>query len=511
LNKQVKRGNMLNTFMPVKESENLIEKVPVVVILGHVDHGKSSLLEAIKDFRITQKESGGITQHIAAYEIEYKGKKITFIDTPGHEAFSAMRSRGAKIADIAILVVAAEEGIKPQTKEAIDRIKEAGLQMIVALNKIDKPEANPQKVKGELSKAEIVVESLGGEIPCVETSAIQKTGINELLELILLVSEMQELKADPTKQAEGVVIETHLDERMGFITVLLVKDGTLKIQDIIATQSTMGRVKNMKDYQGRSIDSASPSQPVAVLGLETRPLVGEIFKSFTDVEKAKEYAIKKNQAKTNLFSETKEGQKVLNIILRADVVGTLEAVEGMLKSLPQEDLLIRVLKSDVGTITEDDVKLAVAGKAKIFGFRVKPNPQALRLADQKRAKIFYYEVIYELIQKVRSLMKQEIESETVRKDIGKMQVLKVFRTEKGRQIIGGRIIEGEVLKSAKMEILREDELLSKGRIIELQREKKAIERGEVNDEVGILYEGKERIQEDDILNFYIEEKKKSEF
>jgi len=496
--------------MTVKESENLIEKVPVVVILGHVDHGKSSLLEAIKDFRITQKESGGITQHIGAYEVEHKGKKITFIDTPGHEAFSAMRSRGAKIADIAILVVAAEEGIKPQTQEAIDCIKEGGLQMIVALNKIDKPQANPQKVKNELSKAGIVVESLGGEIPCVETSAIQKTGIDELLELILLVSEMQELKADPTKQAEGAVIETHLDERMGFITVLLIKNGTLKIQDIIATQSAMGKVKNMKDYQGNSITQASPSQPVAVLGLETRPFVGEIFKSFTDIEKAKEYAIKKEQTKTNTFLAAKDGQKVLNIILRADVVGTLEAVEGMLKALPQEDLLIRILKSDVGPITEDDVKLAVAGKAKIFGFRTKPNPQALRLADQKKAKIFYYEVIYELIQKVRSLMKQEIESETIRRDIGKMLVLKVFRTEKGRQIIGGRIIEGEVLKSAKIEVFREEELLSKGRILELQREKKAIERGEVNDEVGILYEGKEKIQEDDILNFYIEEKKKSE-
>jgi len=501
---------MLNTFMIAKKRDNLIEKVPVVVVLGHVDHGKSSLLEAIKDFRITQKESGGITQHIGAYEVEHNGKKITFIDTPGHEAFRAMRSRGAKIADIAILVVAAEEGIKPQTQEAIDCIKEAGLQMIVVLNKIDKQEANPQKVKNELSKAGIIVEVLGGKIPCVETSAIQKTGIDELLELILLVSEMQELKVDPTKQAEGVVIETHLDEKMGFVTVLLVKNGTLKIQDIIATQGTTGRVKNMKDYQGNLITYASPSQPVAVLGLEDRPLVGEIFKSFIDIEKAKEYAIKKNQVNKNVFSTAKDGQKILNIILRADVVGTLEAIEGMLEALPQEDLLIRILKSDVGPIIEDDVKLAVAGKAKIFGFRVKPNPQALRLGDQKGARIYYYEVIYELIQEVRRLMKQEIESETVRKDIGKMLVLKVFRTEKGRQIIGGRIIEGEILKSAKMEIFREEELLSKGRILELQREKKAIERGEVNDEVGILYEGKEKIQEDDILNFYIEEKKKSE-
>ncbi|MEA3452758.1 MAG: translation initiation factor IF-2 [Patescibacteria group bacterium] len=496
--------------MTTKESKNLIEKAPVVVVLGHVDHGKSSLLEAIKDFRITHKESGGITQHIGAYEVEHKSKKITFIDTPGHEAFCAMRSRGAEVADIALLVIAAEEGIKPQTQEAIDCIKDAGLQMVVVLNKVDKPEANPQKVKNELLKADIVVEGLGGEIPCVETSAIQKTGIDELLELILLVSEMQELKADPDQHAEGVVIETHLDERMGFVAILLIKNGTLKIQDIIATQGATGKVKNMKDYKGNSIKTANPSQPVAVLGLETRPFVGEIFKSFTEIEKAKEYAIKKDQANTNTPSIAKEGQKTLNIILRADVVGTLEALEGMIESLPKEDLLIRVLKSDVGPIVEDDVNLAVASKAKIFGFRVKPNPLALRLADQKSAKIYYYEVIYELIQEIRRLMKREIESEIVRRDIGQMQVLKVFRTEKGRQIIGGRIVDGEVLKVAKMEILREDELLSKGRILELQREKKAIERAEVNDEVGILYEGKEKIQEDDILNFYIEEKKKSE-
>jgi len=496
--------------MIVKKQDNLKERAPIVVVLGHVDHGKSSLLEAIKDFKITQKEAGGITQHIGAYEVEHNGKKITFIDTPGHEAFWAMRSRGAKIADIAILVVAAEEGIKPQTQEAIDCIKKANIQTIVALNKIDKPGANPKKVKGELLRAKVVVEDMGGEIPCVETSATQKTGIDELLELVLLVSEMQELKADPNKPAEGAVIETHLDERRGSMATLLVKSGTLKNQDIVATKSAIAKVKSMEDFQGNLINNAIPSQPTAVLGFDTLPYIGETFKAFANIEKAKEYAIKKEHEITGSVLLVKEGQKVLNIILRADVAGTLEAIEGMLKSLPQEELLLRILKLDVGAITEDDVKLALAGKAKIFGFRVKPSPQALRLADQKRVQIVFYDVIYELIQEVRRLMKQEIELEIVRRDIGKMQVLKVFRTEKGRQIVGGRIIEGEVLKHAKLEIFREDKLLSKGRILELEREKKTIERGEMDDEVGILYEGSERIEEEDILNFYIEEKKKAE-
>lgn len=496
--------------MPSREKDNQIERPPVVVVLGHVDHGKSSLLEAIRDFKITQKESGGITQHIGAYEVEYKGKKITFIDTPGHEAFCAMRSRGAKIADIAVLVVAAEEGIKPQTKEAIDCIKKASIQTIVAINKIDKQAANPQKVKGELSKERIIVEELGGEIPCVETSATEKTGIDELLEVILLLSEMQGLKTNPNNMAEGVIIETHLDERRGHMATLLVKSGTLKLQDIIATKNAIGRVKSMEDFQARQIDRAFPSQPIAVLGFETLPYVGEVFRAFREAEEAKKYTINKESGRASSILSLKEGQKVLNIILRADVVGSLEAIEAMLRSLPQEELLVRILKSGVGAITEDDVKLALASKAKIFGFRVKPNIQASRLAHQQGIEIIKYDIIYELIQKVRSLMKEEIETEIVRKDIGKMQVLKVFRTEKERQIIGGRIIEGEVIKNAKIEAFQEDNLIGHGKIIELQRERRAVERGEVDDEIGILYQGSGRIQEEDILSFYIEERKKAE-
>lgn len=493
--------------MKTKIKEKLQERAPVVVILGHVDHGKSSLLEAIKDFKITQNESGGITQHIGAYEAEYKGKKITFIDTPGHEAFCEMRSRGANVADIAILVVAAEEGIKPQTKEAITCIKEAGIQAIVAINKIDKPEANPQKTKGELAKAGIVTEDMGGNIPCVLTSATQKTGIDDLLEMILLLAEMQGIKGRHEKPAEGLVIETYLDEKRGCVATLLLKDGILEVQDFVATPSAIGKVKNMEDFQGKNIKQAIPSQPVLVLGFETMPFMGEIFKTFPDIEKAKEYAIKENREKPISNPEIKEGQKFLNIILKTDVLGSLEALEGMIQALPQEDMAIHILKSGAGMVTEDDVQTAVAGKAKIFAFRTKPAAQTQRFADQKRITILYYEVIYELIQNLRRLMKQEAEREMVRRDIGKLQILKVFMTDKDSQIIGGRVVEGEITKNSKLEIFRNNELIGKGTISGIQKEKKTVERGVLDDEIGILYHGTTKIEEDDILSFYVEEKK----
>ncbi|MBU1046150.1 translation initiation factor IF-2 [Patescibacteria group bacterium] len=489
------------------KQDNLKERAPVVVVIGHVDHGKSSLLEAIKDFRITQKESGGITQHIGAYEVEYKGKKITFIDTPGHEAFCAMRSRGAQVADIAVLVVAAEEGVKPQTKEAINCIQETGIQVVVAINKMDKPEANPQKVKGELAKAGITTEDMGGNVPCVLTSAVQKTGIDDLLEMILLLAEMQGIRGRHEKPAEGVVIETYLDEKKGFMATLLVKNGILETQDFVATPSAIGKIKNMEDFQGKNLKQAVPSQPVSVLGFETMPFVGEIFKTFPDIEKAREYAIKEGREKPESGAQIKEGQKSLNIILKTDVLGSLEALEGMIQAIPQQEMAVRILKSGAGMITEDDIQTAVSGKAKIFAFRTKPAAQTKRFADQKRVAILYYDVIYELIQNLRRLMKQEAEQEIVRRDIGKMQILKIFMTEKDSQIVGGRVVEGEIVKNSKLEIFRNNELIGKGTISGIQKEKKAVERGVLDDEIGILYHGTTEIEEDDILSFYVEEKK----
>ena len=504
---------MLNNIlvMTTKKTKNLIDKPPVVVVLGHVDHGKSSLLEAIKDFKITQKEAGGITQHIGAYQVEYKGKKITFIDTPGHFAFGAMRSRGAKIADIAILVVAAEEGVKPQTIEAMNSIKEAGIQTIVALNKIDKPEANPQKVKNELSKAEFIVEDLGGDIPCVETSATQKKGINELLELILLMREIQAVTTDLDQPAEGVVIETYLDEKRGSVATLLVQQGVLCLQDIIATESIFGKVKKMEDFQGLPLEQATPSQPVAILGFDKLPRVGEVFKVFSNVEKAQLYVIKEEEKRPLKKLEQASKDKSLNIILKADTLGSLEAVEQMINSLPQEDIRIYIVWAGVGKVNEKDIQTAIASKAKIFALETLPIPQALKLAEQKDIPIRTFKVIYELIDSLKKLMKSQIESEVVRRDLGKINILKIFRTEKGKQIIGGEVIEGEVLGNSQLEIYRDEEMIGQGRIKELQKERKVIKKGVLGDEVGMLYEGKIKVQPGDILYFYVKEKKVADF
>ena len=491
-----------------KSEKGLKTRPPVVVVLGHVDHGKSSLLEAIKDFRITSREAGGITQHIGAYEVEIKGKKITFIDTPGHEAFYAMRSRGAKVADIAILVVAAEEGVKPQTKEALGCIKEANIPAILAINKIDKPEANPQKVKNELAKENFLVEEMGGDIPVVETSAINKTGIQELLEMILLVAEMQNLKVSEEAPAEGVIIESHLDEKRGIIANVLVKAGILKKQDFIATKTTCGKVKQLEDFLGRAVEQAEPSKPVSVLGFEALPQVGERFKVFETIKKAREYVIIKDKEQARTVVD--EQKKLFKIIIKADVLGSLEAIKEMVNRLPQEDVLVQVIKSGAGLINEDDVQMAAATGAKIFGFHTAPNGLAAKLADQKNVEIFLYDVIYELLDALKKLIKAKLETEVVRKDIGKLKVLKVFRTEKDKQIVGGRITSGEVVNNSKLEIIRDDQIISQGKISQLQKERKKIEKGLAQDEVGILYHGREKIQEGDILQFYVEEQKKIE-
>ena len=496
--------------MAKKEKQNLITRPPVVVVLGHVDHGKSSLLEAVRDFRITSKESGGITQHIGAYEVEIDDKKITFIDTPGHEAFCDMRSRGAQVADIAILVVAGEEGVKPQTKEAIGCIKDAKIPAILAINKMDKQEANAQKVKSALAKENFIVEDLGGSIPAVETSATQKTGIKELLEMILLVAEMQDLKTEFDKPAQGVVIETHINEQRGLTTTLLVKQGTLNIGDLITTKSACGKIKKMEDFTGVVVSEAPPSKPVAVLGFDGLPKVGEQFEVLKSVQETRAYsAVKKSDTKE--LPEEKEGKKILKIIIKTDVLGSLGAIEKMIKDLPQEEIGIQILRSGAGAITEEDVQMAYASGAKIFSFHAVPTSPAANLANQKNIKIFSYDVIYELIDDLKKAMKVTVESEIIRRDLGKLKILKVFRTEKDRQIIGGRVIEGEVLNNARIEVFRNDEIIGRGRADQLQKEKKNIEKGVADDEVGILYIGSGKIQEGDNLQFFVQEKKKFEF
>ncbi len=499
-----------------KQQNNLETRPPVAVVLGHVDHGKSSILEAIKDLKITEKEAGGITQHIGAYEVEHRGKKITFIDTPGHEVFSAIRSRGAEVADIAVLVIDANEGVQPQTKEAILAARKSETPMIVALNKMDKPTADPEKVKRELSEIDVLVESIGGKIPSVEVSAKTKKGIDELLELILLVAEMEQLKADTKIPAEGVVIESYLDSFRGPIATLIFKNGILKKKEIIGTSSTLAKIKSLENFQGKAMKEFYPSQPVVVLGFEKVPRVGEKFKTYSTEKEALENIEKvgeKRETPLSVFS-VEPDKKVLNIILKADVLGSLEAIEGALKNLPQEKVVLRILKSEVGDVNESDVKLAEMSKAKIIGFRVKKNPavsQALRrYKDKKIIKIKIFEVIYELIQEIRQIMEKVLEPETVRKDLGKVKTLVIFRTQKNRQIVGGKITEGELKGGLKIEVFRNEEKIGGGKLINLQRNKKDVEKLVKGDECGILYEGNVKIEEGDILVMYIEEKRKVE-
>lgn len=494
----------------ISSTNSIITRPPVVVILGHVDSGKTSILDYIRKTNVAEKESGGITQHIGAYQIEKDGKKITFIDTPGHEAFSAMRARGAKVADIVILVVDSCEGVQTQTKEAISHIKKAGVPLIVALNKIDRPEANPEKVKKELMKEDILVESFGGKIPSVNISAKTGQGMDELLELILIVGEMENLKGDLSKPAEGVVIESYLDSQRGPIATLILSDGTLKIGDTVGTFSTFGRIKSIENFRGIPIEKTLPSDPAIVIGLSEVPRVGETFKVFQNAEQAKNYLQPQEKSKISEVLEVKEGQKVLNLILKTDVLGSIEAIEEVLKEIPQEKILLRILKSEVGEINESDVKLVKSSKAVIFGFRVKTDRIARQMAERDRIKIITFDIIYDLVERIRKFMEKILTPEVVRIDSGQIKILAVFLTEKNRQIVGGKVITGEIKKGASIEVLRNDEIIGQGKMINLQKNKKDVERASKGEECGILYEGDVKIDVGDTLLIYTEERQKGE-
>ena len=480
-----------------------MKKTPVVVILGHIDHGKSSLLEAIrKEFKITEKEAGGITQHIGAYKVDYQGKKITFIDTPGHEAFSEMRSRGAKIADIAILIVAADEGVKPQTKEAIEVVKNANIPMIVALNKIDKQNADIPKTKGELQKENVLVEEFGGDVPAVEISAKTGQGINELLEMVNLLWEMSGKEADIKASPRAFVIESYLDPLRGSTVTLILEEGEIKVGDIIGSSSAFGKIKTLEDFQLEPIKKTLPGDPVIITGFEEVPTLGENFQKFDSLEKARANI---KISPPLVLEPIPESEKALNIILKADVKGTLEVVEKIFGNLSQDGKKINIIKAEVGEINFSDLKSAEATSSKIISFRAKVPSKIESVAHQKNIYILSSDIIYDLIDGVRKLIEEEkVQKEKIRKEIGKIKVLVVFKTQSRkrknyRQIVGGKVIEGEV-KRGDLEIEREKG--KPGKIIELQEKKKKIEMAKGGQEVGILYEGDVKIKEGDTLIVY---------
>ena len=493
-----------------QEKQNIVSRPPVVVILGHVDSGKTSLLDFIRQSHVTQKESGGITQHIGAYQIEKSGKKITFIDTPGHEAFSAMRQRGAKVADIAVLVIDGVEGVQPQTREAIGYIKAANIPFIVAINKTDRMEANPEKIKNDLIKEDVLPESLGGKIPSINISAKTGQGVSELLEVILLLGEMEGLKSDISKPADGLVIESFLDQKRGQTAVVIISEGILKTGDIIGTFSASGKVKILEDFQGAPIEKALPADPAIIIGFAGVPALGETFKVFQESEQVKNYLKSKEKTEIPEKLEPAEGQKVLNLILKSDVAGSLEAISEVLKEIPQDKVILNTLESGVGEINESDVKLAKSTRAVISGFRVKINSIAKQIAERDKIKIMTFDIIYDLVEGIRKFMEKIILPEDVRTDLGKVKILAVFLAEKNRQIVGGRVVSGEIKKGALVEIIRNEEIVGRGKMINLQKNKKDAERVIRGEECGILYEGDAKIETGDTLAIYIKEKKKGQ-
>ena len=498
--------------------ESLKERPPVVCVMGHVDHGKTSLLDAIRHTNVTKGEAGGITQHIGAYTVQINGKDITFLDTPGHEAFTAMRDRGAQATDIAILVVAADDGIMPQTVEAINHAKAAGVEIIVAINKIDKPAANPEAVKTELTNYNLVPEEWGGDVICVPVSAVTGQGINDLLENVLLVAEVKEYKANPDRRAKGIVIEARLDKGRGPVATVLVQNGTLHSGDIVIAGTAVGRVRAMTDDKGKTLKTAGPSVPVEIIGLAEVPLAGDEFNAVEDERmartlaeqrrtKAKEEEFRAN-AKVNLddlFAQIKEGVQELNIIVKADVGGSAEAVKQSLEKISNDEVRVRVIHSAVGGITEGDVMLAAASNAIIVGFNVRPDKGALDSAERQSVDIRTYRIIYECIEEITAAMKGMLAPEFVEKLMGHAQVRQTIHVPNVGTIAGSYVQDGTVTRNSQIRVVRDGIVVFEDRISSLRRFKDDVKEVQQGYECGIGLEKFNDIKEGDILEAYVME------
>lgn len=492
--------------IPIKKENDKTIRPPIIVVVGHIDHGKTTILDWYRKTKVVEKETGGITQHIGAYEVEHNGKKLTFIDTPGHEAFPNIRIRAALVADIAVLVVAADEGVKPQTREASAVIREHQLPFVVAINKIDKPEANPERVKQELAKEEVLVEGYGGKIPAVTVSAKTGQNMEELLETLLLVAELENLQADADKPAEGAVVEAHMDSRRGAAATLIIRDGTLRKGDVVALGRSVEIVRILEDFRGETIESAGPSAVVEISGLGQAPTAGDSFRAFATRARAEEFVKTIPPVSGASQAPTADGKQIFNIILKTDVFGSREALEAALQKIESPSLGIRILKSGVGDINESDVKLALATRlVTIVGFKVKIDTAAREFARANNIRIVTGEVIYDLLNAVKEAINQSISPEVKRTDLGAVKILKLFKKENGRQVIGGRVEQGLIRKEAKAEITRNRQAVGTGTIAELQRERQTVEEVGVGAECGMLLDSKTPAEEGDVLLIFLEE------
>ena len=501
-----------------ESEEDMVARPPVVCVMGHVDHGKTSLLDAIRDTKVTDREAGGITQHIGAYMVSVNGQKITFLDTPGHEALTAMRMRGANSTDIAILVVAADDGVMPQTVEAINHAKAAGIEIIVAINKIDKPNANVERVKQELSEYELIPEDWGGSTIFVPVSAHTHEGIDELLEMILLTAEVLELKANPKRTARGLVIEAQLDKGRGAVATVLVQKGTLHVGDPIAAGSSYGKVRAMIDENGRRVKVATPSTPVEILGLSDVPNAGEIFVSMDSEKEARNFAetfisesknkliedTKTRMSLDDLFSQIQSGNvKELNIIVKADVQGSVEAVKQSLVKLSNDEVVVKIIHGGVGAINESDVILASASNAIIIGFNVRPDAMAKATADREGVDVRLYKVIYNAIEDVEAAMKGMLDPVYEEKVIGHAQVRQIFKASDVGNIAGSYVLDGYFQRGCKVRVSREGEQIFEGDLASLKRFKDDVKEVKAGFECGLVLDGFNDIAEDDVIEAYI--------
>ncbi len=500
----------------IEEEENLRERPPVVTILGHVDHGKTSLLDAIRETNVTAQEHGGITQHIGAYQVEKGGRKITFLDTPGHEAFTAMRARGASVTDIAVLVVAADDGVQPQTLEAISHARAAKVPLVVAINKIDKPDANPDRVKQQLADAGVLVHDWGGDVEAVAVSARRKTGIDDLLETILLVADLLELKANPSRPAVGTVIEAKLDKARGPVATVLIQNGSLNVGDYVAAGSVYGKVRAMQNDRGKRLKRAEPATPVEILGLNGVPQAGDRLHAAPSEQAARQFAQQHAQQRAEeqqaparpmaLEDMFKEGAKVkdLNVVLKADVQGSLEPIKGSLERLSNDEIQVKVIHQGTGNVTESDVLLAQASNGIIVGFNVRVEPGAKRAAESANVDVRLYTIIYDVVDDVRKALQGMLEPKFVEVQEGRAEVRQIFG--KTAQVAGAMVLDGRITRGAIARVSRDGKLLGEGRIESLRRFKDDVREVERGFECGIVIAGVANLQPGDLISTFRKER-----